>query len=323
MKNKKILVSGACGFIGFSMTIFLLKKKYSVIGIDNLNDYYSNAYKKARLKELKKYKNFFFKKIDISERNKVFNLFKKKKLNTIFHFAAQAGVRYSEVSPRSYLDSNLYGFINILDASEKFKIKKIIYASSSSVYGDQKKYPINEKATLFPKNIYAKSKYLNEVIANFYCKKFKMSIVGLRLFTVYGKWGRPDMLLFIILKAFFTGNKFKLNNNGNHFRDFTYIDDVINIIFLIFKKEKKFKNEIFNICSKNTVLIKKLIYNLKKIINIKYTNISKNKLDMYKTNGDNKKIKNLINFNHNFTKIENVLPDIIDWYKNNKIYKFK
>ena len=205
--------------------------------MDNLNSYYSKSYKKMRLKELLQYKNFDFKKIDITNRQDIFELFNNQNIETIFHFAAQAGVRYSQKSPASYINSNIFGFINILDASKKNKIKNIYYASSSSVYGDQKKYPVKENFILKPKNIYAKSKYLNEVVAEFYSKRSNFNIVGLRFFTVYGKWGRPDMLLFIILKSFFTGKKFELNNNGNHYRDFTYIDDAINLIFLIFKKK--------------------------------------------------------------------------------------
>tara|TARA_Y100000591_G_C21817683_1_gene691699 strand:+ start:669 stop:1640 length:972 start_codon:yes stop_codon:yes gene_type:complete len=323
MNKKKILITGACGFIGFSLSIFLLKKNYSVTGVDNLNSYYSKSYKKMRLKELLQYKNFNFKKIDITNRQDVFKLFDNQNIETIFHFAAQAGVRYSQKSPASYINSNIFGFINILDASKKNKIKNIYYASSSSVYGDQKKYPVKENFILKPKNIYAKSKFLNEVVAEFYSKRSNFNIVGLRFFTVYGKWGRPDMLLFIILKSFFTGKKFELNNNGNHYRDFTYIDDVINLIFLIFKKNTKSKNEIFNICSKNTIYIKKLISDLKKLINIKFININKNNLDVFKTNGDNKKVKELLGFKRNFTKIEKVLPEIISWYKKNKIYKLE
>ena len=323
MNKKKILITGACGFIGFSLSIFLLKKNYSVTGVDNLNSYYSKSYKKMRLKELLKYKNFDFKKIDITNRQDIFELFNNQNIETIFHFAAQAGVRYSQKSPASYINSNIFGFINILDASKKNKIKNIYYASSSSVYGDQKKYPVKENFILKPKNIYAKSKYLNEVVAEFYSKRSNFNIVGLRFFTVYGKWGRPDMLLFIILKSFFTGKKFELNNNGNHYRDFTYIDDAINLIFLIFKKNTKSKNEIFNICSKNTIYIKKLISDLKKLINIKFININKNNLDVFKTNGDNKKVKELLGFKRSFTKIEKVLPEIISWYKKNKIYKLK
>ena len=220
-----------------------------------------------------------------------------------------------------YILSNIYGFINILNASSKNKIKAIYYASSSSVYGDQKKYPVTEKFNLFPKNIYAKTKYLNEQIANFYYKKFRISLVGLRLFTVYGKWGRPDMLLFKIFKSHFKNNSFSLNNSGDHFRDFTHIDDVVKIIYLIHKKKKIYKNEIFNICSKNTIYIKKLVLKIKKIINIKYINIPKNKLEVFKTNGENIKIKNEINY-RKFNKINNVLPDLIKWYEKEKIYKY-
>lgn len=320
MKKKFILITGACGFIGFSMTIFFLKKNYSVIGIDNINNYYSKKYKLLRLRKLKQYKNFSFRKIDLANRDKLFEFFNKKKIHSIFHFGAQAGVRYSQKFPQTYIDSNIFGFLNILDASVKYKIKNIYYASSSSVYGDQKKYPVQENFKLYPKNIYAKSKYLNELTADFYSKRYNLNLVGLRLFTVYGKWGRPDMLLFIILKSFFLDKKFKLNNHGDHYRDFTHIDDVTNMIYLLFKKKKKYKNEIFNICSNNTIYIRSLITSLKKTINIKYKNISKNNLDVYKTNGDNQKIIKEINYKRKFIKIENILPQIVDWYKKYKIY---
>ena len=144
MKKKLIIVTGSCGFIGFSMSIKLLKKNYSVIGIDNLNDYYSKEYKKIRLKKLKKYKNFSFQKIDLANRSRIFKFFDKRKVEAIFHFAAQAGVRYSQNFPETYINSNIFGFLNILDASVKYKVKNIYYASSSSIYGDQKKYPVKQ-----------------------------------------------------------------------------------------------------------------------------------------------------------------------------------
>ena len=320
--KKKILITGACGFIGFSLAIFFLKKNFSIFGIDNLINYYSKKYKKLRLAKLSQYKIFSFNKIDIANRKKVFKFFKDNKFDTIFHFAAQAGVRYSQNHPESYLNSNIDGFLNILDAGVKHNVKNIYYASSSSVYGDQKKYPVKENFTLFPNNIYAKTKFLNEIIATFYVKRFKLNLIGLRFFTVYGEWGRPDMLLFIILKSFFTGKKFKLNNRGNHYRDFTYINDVVQLIYSIFVKKIKSKNKIFNICSKNTVHIKKLIKSISQLLKIRYVNVSKNKLDIIKTNGDNAKIIKEIKFKKKFTKIENVLPQIINWYQKYRIYNF-
>lgn len=234
--KKKILITGVCGFIGFSICRFYLKRGYFIFGLDNLNSYYSSKYKKFRLKKLKEYNNFKFKKIDISNKKKIFNLLKINSFQAVFHFAAQAGVRYSQTNPREYYNSNIVGFINLLDGCEKYKISNIFYASSSSVYGEQKKYPVNEKFNLNPKNIYAKSKFLNELIADFYSKRRSSKIIGLRLFTVYGEWGRPDMLLFKILKSYFKKKTFSLNNNGDHYRDFTYIDDVLNMTNLIFKK---------------------------------------------------------------------------------------
>ncbi len=319
--KKKILVTGVCGFIGFSLGEFYLKKGYQIIGIDNLNSYYSSKYKKKRLRILKKFENFKFKEVDISNKKKIFNIFKTNKVETLFHFAAQAGVRYSQTNPKDYYYSNIVGFINVLDGCEKYKINNIIYASSSSVYGEQKKYPVKENIKISPKNIYAKTKFLNELIAKFYAKRRKVVIIGLRLFTVYGEWGRPDMLLFKIFKSHFKKTSFSLNNNGNHYRDFTYIHDVLNMIDLIYKKKLKTDHYIFNICSKNTIFVKKLIKYINKVMDIKYRIIKRNPLDVYKTNGDNSK------FIKKFGKIKNtniflILPKLIKWYKENKIYNY-
>lgn len=319
--KKKILITGVCGFIGYSVSEYYLKKGYKIIGIDNLNSYYSIKYKKLRLKNLLQYNNFKFEKIDLNNRSKIYLLFKKNKINSVFHFAAQAGVRYSQVEPKEYFKCNIKGFINLLDECEKNKINKIIYASSSSVYGEQKKYPVKENFKLKPKNIYAKTKYLNEVIAEFYSKRRKFKIIGLRLFTVYGEWGRPDMLLFKIFKSHFKKNEFRLNNNGNHYRDFTYIKDVLKMIDLISKKKLNYGHNIFNICSKNTIFIKSLIKEINKIILIKFKKIKRNPLDVYKTNGENNKFKKNIE-KINFTKINSVLPKLIEWYEKNKIYKY-
>ncbi|RPG99804.1 MAG: NAD-dependent epimerase/dehydratase family protein [Candidatus Pelagibacter sp. TMED118] len=319
--NNKIFITGVCGFIGYSVSEYYLKKGYKILGIDNLNSYYPIKYKKLRLKNLLKYKNFKFIKIDLNNRAKISPIFKKNKINSVFHFAAQAGVRYSQVEPKEYFKCNIKGFINLLDECEKNKIKKIMYASSSSVYGEQKKYPVKENFKLNPKNIYAKTKYLNEVIAEFYSKRRRVKIVGLRLFTVYGEWGRPDMLLFKIFKSFFSKKEFYLNNNGNHYRDFTYIQDVLKMIDLINKKKLPYNHNIFNICSKSTIYVKSLINEINKIIYIRFKKVKRNPLDVYKTNGENNKfIKNIKKIH--FTKIKSVLPQLIEWYKNNKIYKY-
>ena len=197
MKNrskKKILVTGSAGFIGYHFCEKVLKNSnYSIYGIENLNSYYSVDLKKDRIQRLKKYKNFHFKKIDISDFKALKSFYLKNKIDVIFNFAAQAGVRYSLVNPESYIKSNLKGFANVLDIA-KIKKTKIIYASSSSVYGDQKKFPIKEEYRGEQKNLYAHTKAKNEELASLYSKKYRLPLMGLRFFTVYGEWGRPDML---------------------------------------------------------------------------------------------------------------------------------
>ena len=219
----RIFISGAAGFIGFSLAKSLLSSndKIDVYGIDNFDNYYSKKIKKLRIKELKKFKNFKFTNLDITKRNKVFSYFKKKKFTHIVNLAAQAGVRYSQINPKKYLDVNIFGFINIIDACLINKPRVFLYASSSSVYGDLKKLPAKEIDHLRPINVYAMSKQTNEIIAKFYSNYYNMNFVGLRYFTVYGEWGRPDMFLFKLYKAFHLKNYFYLNNSGNHKRDFT------------------------------------------------------------------------------------------------------
>lgn len=198
----KILITGACGFIGYSLSKSLLQKKNIIYAVDNLNDYYSVPLKKLRLENLKKNKNFIFKKIDISNRKQLFKFFKKKKIDIIFNFAAQAGVRYSLIKPDSYFFANLIGFLNVCDLAKSLKVKKLFFASSSSVYGDAKKYPVNENFHLNPKNIYGLTKKINEISAKTYSLTNKIQYIGLRFFTVFGEWGRPDMMLFKLMHSY-------------------------------------------------------------------------------------------------------------------------
>jgi len=198
---KKIFITGVAGFIGFSLANNFLKKKYKVIGIDNFDDYYSVKLKKERLKILKKNKNFFFNNIDISNFKKLNNVIKKNKIEILIHLAAQAGVRYSLINPNKYIDTNILGFMNLIKSVENKNVKKFIYASSSSVYGDSTKFPLCENDELNPKNIYGLSKKINEEIAEYYSKIYNIKFVGLRFFTIYGEWGRPDMFLLKMFKA--------------------------------------------------------------------------------------------------------------------------
>ncbi len=309
----KILITGSCGFIGFNITDYLLGAGHKIIGIDNLNDYYDVKIKYKRLKILKKYTNFKFFKIDISNNKDLKKIFNKNKFDFVINLAAQAGVRYSIDNPRKYINSNTCGFYNILENCRLKSIKNILFASSSSVYGDKKKFPILENESLNPKNFYGLTKKNNEEMAEIYSKLYNMNIHGLRFFTVYGKMGRPDMFM---LKYLNSKKKFNLYNNGNHYRDFTFIDDVNEIIKRLLNKKIKGYN-IFNICSNKSVKITYVIYLINKIIdkkNLKINKIGLQKADVIKTHGENLKIKKYLRFN-NFTPIEVGIKSMIKWYE--------
>tara|TARA_B110000967_G_C18859831_1_gene549268 strand:+ start:142 stop:1107 length:966 start_codon:yes stop_codon:yes gene_type:complete len=317
----KILITGVAGFIGFSLAENLLKnkKKITIYGIDNLDNYYSVKYKKKRLDILKKHKNFIFEKIDITNRNKIFQYFKNKKFNQVYHFAAQAGVRYSLINPKKYLDVNLYGFINIMDNLVKNKPDKFVYASSSSVYGDLTKFPLKENFILNPKNIYGYTKMLNERIASYYFKVHKIPSIGLRFFTIFGVWGRPDMFIIKLLNSINNRKFFKLNNSGDHYRDFTSIKFVLEILNLIIKK-KIYNHQVFNISSSKPINIKKLVKTICNKENSKFIkNVKKHPADVYKTHGSNLKIKKYLGIKKNFN-FKKDLQELIHWYKKNKIY---
>ena len=320
----KILITGVAGFIGFSLAYDFLKnsKKYQVYGIDSMDNYYSVKLKKLRVSKLKNFKNFKYFNKDITNRASLINFFKKKKFDIIFHFAAQAGVRYSNKQPKKYIKTNIFGFLNILDACINNPPKTIVYASSSSIYGDQKKFPLNEKSKLLPINIYATSKILNEHIAEFYSKNYNTNFIGLRFFTVYGEWGRPDMFLLKIFNCFFKKSFFYLNNLGNHFRDFTYIKDVVIMVKKIsFQNNSPKNHEIFNLCSNHPIKLKSVIsFLINEYGPIKIKKIKRNSLDVLKTHGDNKLIKRRTNFKK-FTSIQLGIRNTFSWYKNYKIYK--
>ena len=200
----KVLITGCAGFIGFHLSEKLLKNKnFKIVGVDNLNSYYSVKLKKLRLNILKKNKKFKFFKIDISNYNKLKKIFNENKFDIVINLAAQAGVRYSIINPKDYVQTNILGFFNILELCRIKKIKNLFYASSSSVYGDKKIYPVSEKSEIIPKNIYSFSKKSNEDIAEIYWKQYSMKSIGLRFFTVYGEWGRPDMLMMKYMIAKF------------------------------------------------------------------------------------------------------------------------
>lgn len=224
----KILVTGAAGFIGMTTSLRLLARGDEVVGLDNLNDYYEVSLKESRLKRLTALPGFRFVKLDVGDRAGMEKLFAEEKFDKVIHLAAQAGVRYSIQNPHAYVDSNLVGFINILEGCRHNKVQHLVYASSSSVYGGNTKMPFSEHDSVdHPVSLYAATKKANELMAHTYSHLYGLPTTGLRFFTVYGPWGRPDMALFLFTKAILEGRPIDVFNHGNMKRDFTYIDDIV------------------------------------------------------------------------------------------------
>ena len=238
--NKNILVTGCAGFIGMHIANKLLQQKYNVFGVDNLNNYYDVNLKKSRIKILKKFKNFYFFKMDLKNKNTLDKIYSKRKFSLILHLAAQAGVRYSLKNPKNYLENNIDGFLNILEFSKKKKIKHLIYASSSSVYGANLKQPFSEKDNVDHQiSMYAVTKRTNELMAHTYSHLYSLPTTGIRFFTVYGPYGRPDMALYKFTKNILENKKILLFNKGLMYRDFTYIDDTVDALAKIINKNPK------------------------------------------------------------------------------------
>lgn len=248
----KILITGAAGFIGFHLTKLLLSNDIAVAGLDNFNDYYSVTLKYDRLSQLgieesvinehqaiisSVFPKFAFQKVDITNQERLDEFFNTYKPDIVCHLAAQAGVRYSLENPSSYAQANLLGFFNVLEAARKYKVKHFIYASSSSVYGLNEKFPLEETDSVdHPVSLYAATKRSNELMSHAYSHLYQLPTTGLRFFTVYGPWGRPDMALIKFTKAIYEGSVISLYNQGNMMRDFTYIDDVVAALFEIIKR---------------------------------------------------------------------------------------
>ena len=224
----RILITGVAGFIGSTLAMRLLQRGNTVHGIDSLNDYYSVALKESRLSRFVDHPNFSFHKLDISDRDAVARLFRKNHFDSVMNLAAQAGVRYSLENPHAYVDANLVGFVNILEGCRHSKVGHFVFASSSSVYGANSKQPFSEHDNVdHPVSLYAATKKSNELMAHSYAHLFGLSCTGLRFFTVYGPWGRPDMALFLFTKGILEGRPIPVFNRGQMVRDFTYIDDIV------------------------------------------------------------------------------------------------
>lgn len=233
----KLLVTGAAGFIGFHLCKRLAEQGDEVIGIDNLNDYYDVHLKLNRLKQLERYKNFKFTKMDIVEKDAVNELFLNNKFDIVVNLAAQAGVRFSLINPHAYTDSNITGFLNILEGCRHSKVKHLVYASSSSVYGANTKMPFSIHQNVdHPMSLYGATKKANELMAHSYSSLYKLPCTGMRFFTVYGPWGRPDMALFLFTEAILEGKPIDVFNYGKMKRDFTYIDDIVEGVVRIIDK---------------------------------------------------------------------------------------
>ena len=319
----KILITGVSGFIGFHLCLLLLKNNYNVIGLDNLNDYYDLNLKKSRLKVLDKLQLNFY-KIDITDYKILEKCFKNEKPQIIINLAAQAGVRYSIQNPKSYINNNIYGFFNILELCKKINIEKLIFASSSSVYGDLDKEKFSENHKVDNQlNLYAVSKKTNELMAHAYSNLYNIPSIGLRFFTVSGPWGRPDMAYFKFTKNIIEDIPIDVYGNGNMYRDFTYIDDIVEGILKlletsnknIFSSPKKLY-EIFNIGNNNTVNLNYFISILEKSIGkkAKINFLEVQPGDVKRTSANIIKIQSKLHFSPQ-TKIEDGIPKFVEWYK--------
>ena len=328
----KILVTGSSGFIGFHLSKLLLEKGNKVHGVDCMNNYYDVKLKKARLNILRKYKNFSFTKTFLENETKLKNSFKKFKPNIVIHLAAQAGVRYSIDKPRVYLNSNINGSFIIIEASHQNKVKHLIMASSSSVYGANKNIPFKETdKTETQLSIYASTKKANESMAHSYSNIWKIPITMLRFFTVYGPWGRPDMALFKFTKGILENKKIDIYNYGKMYRDFTYIDDIVNGIKLLInkppnnKQKNRYKNDslspvapfrILNIGNTKKVHLLNFVKQIELALGKKairnYMPLQKG--DVKQTLSSTKLLKNITGYNPK-TNYKVGIKNFIAWYK--------
>jgi UDP-glucuronate 4-epimerase len=329
----KILVTGAAGFIGSTLGIRLLERGDEVVGIDNLNDYYDVNLKLARLQRLRDYKRFKFIKLEIADREGVENLFAKGKVQRVMHLAAQAGVRYSITNPHAYIDSNIVGFINILEGCRHNAIEHLAYASSSSVYGANTKMPFSIHDNIdHPVSLYAASKKANELMAHTYSHLYHLPTTGLRFFTVYGPWGRPDMSLFMFTRNIIEGKPIDVFNYGNHRRDFTYVDDIVEGVIRVIDKPaqvnaswasenpdpgtSKAPYRIYNIGNNNPVNLLEFIETLEKCLG---KEAIKNFLplqagDVPDTYADVSDLVNDLGYKP-ATLLENGIKNFVEWYK--------
>jgi UDP-glucuronate 4-epimerase len=329
----KILVTGAAGFIGSHLTGRLLDRGDHVVGIDNMSPYYDVTLKEARLGRLRGRPGFLFLQIDLADEDRMARLFAEHRFDTVVNLAAQAGVRYSLTNPRAYLDSNVIGFLNVLEACRHNSVGHLVYASSSSVYGANTKMPFSVHQTVdHPLSLYAASKKANELMAHTYSHLFGLPTTGLRFFTVYGPWGRPDMALFIFTRAILEGKPIDVFNNGHMRRDFTYIDDIISGVVAVIDRIPTGNNawnseapdpassrapyRLYNIGNHSPVELLLLIETLEECLGVKAT---KNMLgmqpgDVPATYADVDDLQRDVGFRPN-TPIERGVSLFVEWYR--------
>lgn len=331
-----VLVTGVAGFIGHHLALRLLARGDSVVGIDNLNDYYDVKLKENRLKRFPNGaagKNFTFLKLDITDRAAVQALFEEQKFDAVVNLAAQAGVRYSITNPHAYIDANIVGFINLIEGARHTNVKHFVFASSSSVYGANTRLPLSEDDNVdHPLSLYAATKKANELMAHSYANLFQLPCTGLRFFTVYGPWGRPDMALFKFTKAILADEPIQVFNHGNMIRDFTYIDDIVEGVMRVVdataKPDPKWTGDkpnpaisyapyrIFNIGNNNPIQLMRYINALEDCLG------KKAKMDMLPmqpgdvpaTAADVSRLQNAVDFRPR-TEVETGIAKFVDWYR--------
>jgi UDP-glucuronate 4-epimerase len=328
-----VLVTGVAGFIGHHLALRLLARGDSVVGIDNLNDYYDVKLKENRLKRFPVGGKFAFRKLDITNRADVQALFEEQKFDAVVNLAAQAGVRYSITNPHAYIDANIVGFINLIEGARHTNIKHFVFASSSSVYGANTRLPLSEDDNVdHPLSLYAATKKANELMAHSYANLFQLPCTGLRFFTVYGPWGRPDMALFKFTKAILADEPIQVFNHGNMIRDFTYIDDivegVIRVVDATAKPDPTWTGDkpnpaisyapyrIFNIGNNNPIQLMRYINALEDCLG------KKAKMDMLPmqpgdvpaTAADVSRLQNAVDFRPR-TEVETGIAKFVDWYR--------
>jgi UDP-glucuronate 4-epimerase len=335
MSSKNILVTGAAGFIGYHLALRLNKEGHQVVGIDNINDYYSTSLKEDRVQRLTEEGQIDFHQLDLVQDEELNSLFEQHQFDTVINLAAQAGVRYSLKNPKAYTRSNLVGFANILEVCRHHEVEHLLYASSSSVYGANQKQPFSEHhSTQHPQSLYAATKKSNEMLAHSYAHLFGLPVTGLRFFTVYGPWGRPDMAYYKFAKMMLEKQPLPLYNGGDMYRDFTYIDDIVEAIVRLLNHQprgnKQWKSDIshpdpatsaaryriFNIGRNQPVHLLKMVDLLEEYLGVQAIREDKPMpaTEVYKTWADSSELYELIGFEPT-VDLDQGLRKFVDWFR--------